>query len=195
MEHHMRVSKPEDCVLLQDTVGEFWTVSRNDAANSNAHLNLIINEPVPLLQEHVKTTWCQTWYQPEFTSKSSVTLHIEQVSCRLLWSTVMDMKLTTCRHVYEGVFKRFRIELITKYTLTTINTRWEATQSVMAAKLIRLTHKIAIQLHPGAESCTICRSRSRPPVRKLLDIPSYTLRTGFLRDGFSVLIPTTHTQK
>jgi hypothetical protein len=39
----------------------------------------------------------------------------------------------------------------------------------MAAKLTRLTHKIAIQLHPVAESCTIFSSRSRRPVRKLLD--------------------------
>jgi hypothetical protein len=43
----------------------------------------------------------------------------------------------------------------------------------MAAKVSRLTHKIAIQLHPVAESCTICSSRSRRPVRKLLDIASY----------------------
>jgi len=44
----------------------------------------------------------------------------------------------------------------------------------MVAKLIRLTHKIAIQLYLGAESCTIiCSSRSRLPVRKLLDTPSY----------------------
>jgi len=39
----------------------------------------------------------------------------------------------------------------------------------MAAKLTRLTHKIAIQLHVAAESCTICSSRSRRSVRKLLD--------------------------
>jgi len=30
-----------------------------------------------------------------------------------------------------------------------------------------------IQLHLVAESCTICNSRSRRPVRKLLDTPSY----------------------
>jgi hypothetical protein len=54
-----------------------------------------------------------------------------------------------------------------------INTRWEATQRVMAAKLTRLTHKIAIQLHLMAESCTICSFRSRRPVRKLLHTPSY----------------------
>jgi hypothetical protein len=40
---------------------------------------------------------------------------------------------------YEGVSKSFRTESITKYKLTTINTRWEATQGVMAAKLTRLT--------------------------------------------------------
>jgi hypothetical protein len=43
----------------------------------------------------------------------------------------------------------------------------------MAAKLTSLTYKIAIQLHLVAESCTICSSRSRRPVRKLLDTPSY----------------------
>jgi hypothetical protein len=42
---------------------------------------------------------------------------------------------------------------------------------VIAAKLTRLTHKIAILPHLVAESCTICSSRSRRPVRKLLDTP------------------------
>jgi hypothetical protein len=74
---------------------------------------------------------------------------------------------------YEGVSNRFRMESITKYMLTTINTRWEATQRVMAAELTRLTHKIAIQLHLVAEGCTICSSCSRRPVPKLLDTPSY----------------------
>jgi len=46
----------------------------------------------------------------------------------------------------------------------------------MAAKLIRLTHKIAIQLHILGESCTICSSHSRQTVRKLLDTPSYMLK-------------------
>jgi hypothetical protein len=36
----------------------------------------------------------------------------------------------------------------------------------MAAKLTRLTHKIAIELHLVAESCTICSYRSMLPVRK-----------------------------
>jgi hypothetical protein len=47
----------------------------------------------------------------------------------------------------------------------------------MEAKLTRLTHKIAIQLHLVAESCTICSSRSRRPVRKLLDKTSFSRRT------------------
>jgi hypothetical protein len=61
---------------------------------------------------------------------------------------------------YEA--KRYRTESITKQT-TIINNRWEAIQMVMAAKLklTRLSHKIAIQVHIVAESCTICRSRSR----------------------------------
>jgi hypothetical protein len=58
---------------------------------------------------------------------------------------------------------------------TTINTRWKATQRVMAAQLTRMTHKIAIQLHLVAESCTICSSHSRRPFRKLLDTPSYVV--------------------
>jgi hypothetical protein len=43
----------------------------------------------------------------------------------------------------------------------------------MAAKLTRITQKIAIQLHLEAESCTIFSSRSRRPVLKLFDTPSY----------------------
>jgi hypothetical protein len=77
---------------------------------------------------------------------------------------------------YEGVSKSFQTESITKYTLTTINTRWEATQRVMAAKPTRLTHKIVIQLHLVAVSCFIFSSRSRLPVRKLLDTPSLVTR-------------------
>jgi len=42
----------------------------------------------------------------------------------------------------------------------------------MAAKLTRLTHKIAIQLHLVAGSFTISSSRSRRPVQKFLDTPS-----------------------
>jgi hypothetical protein len=75
---------------------------------------------------------------------------------------------------YEGVSKSFRTESITRYTLTIINTRWETTQRVIAAKLTRLTYKITTQLHLVAESFTICSSRSRRPVRKLLDTPTYT---------------------
>jgi len=48
----------------------------------------------------------------------------------------------------------------------------------MAAKLTRLTHKIALQLHPAVESCTMCSSCGRPSVRKLLDTPSYSLTGG-----------------
>jgi len=49
----------------------------------------------------------------------------------------------------------------------------------MATKLTRLTHKIAIQLHLVADSCTFCSSRSRRPVRKLLDTPSYAVLLNF----------------
>jgi len=42
----------------------------------------------------------------------------------------------------------------------------------MAAKLTRLNHRVAILLHLVADYCTICSSRARRPVRKLLDTPS-----------------------
>jgi hypothetical protein len=74
----------------------------------------------------------------------------------------------------RGCIQKFPDWVITKLTITTTtNTRWEATQRVMAAKTTRLTHKIAIQLHLVAESCNICSSRSRRPVRKLFDTPSW----------------------
>jgi len=44
------------------------------------------------------------------------------------------------------------------------------------AKLTTLTHKIAIQLCLVTESCTISSSRSRRPVREILDTTSYLLR-------------------
>jgi len=46
----------------------------------------------------------------------------------------------------------------------------------MVAKLTSLTHKIAIEMHLVAESCTICSSCSMRPVRKLLDTRSYSNR-------------------
>jgi hypothetical protein len=55
--------------------------------------------------------------------------------------------------------------------ITTTSTGWEARKMVTAAKLTRLTYKIAIQLQLVAENCTICSSRSRRPVLKLLDTP------------------------
>jgi hypothetical protein len=74
----------------------------------------------------------------------------------------------------EDVSKSFRTESITKSVTTTRSTRWETIQRFMAAKLTRLTHKIATQLHLVTESCTLCSSRSRRPVRKLLDTPAYS---------------------
>jgi len=54
----------------------------------------------------------------------------------------------------------------------------------MAAKLTRLTHKIAIHLHLVAESCTICSSSSRWPVRKLLDTYTYRRNATFHNSTF-----------
>jgi hypothetical protein len=66
--------------------------------------------------------------------------------------------------IYKGVSKSFRTEPITKYTLPFGITRWEETQRVMAAKLIKLIHKIAIQLHlvakSGGQSGNFCNTPS-----------------------------------
>jgi hypothetical protein len=42
----------------------------------------------------------------------------------------------------------------------------------MVSKITILAHKIAIQLHLVAESCTICSYRSRRPVWKLSETPT-----------------------
>jgi len=54
---------------------------------------------------------------------------------------------------------------------------------VMAAKLTRMTYKIAIELHLVAESYTICSSPSRLPVKRLLDTPSYVGQAVSLRSS------------
>jgi len=63
----------------------------------------------------------------------------------------------------------------------------------MVAKVTTLTHKIAIQLHLVAESCTTCSSRSRRLVQKLLDTPSCryndVLRTLFFANYIVHLAP------
>jgi hypothetical protein len=117
-------------------------------------------------------------------------LHAWPISSSLIypviiwWSTqvtkLLNMQSSSASHhflplrsKYKGVSKSVRTESITKYMFTT-NTRWEATQRVTAAKLTRPTHKIAIQLHPVAESSTICSSRFKRPVRKLLDTSLYS---------------------
>jgi hypothetical protein len=53
---------------------------------------------------------------------------------------VKSMPIFPERQRYEGVSKSFRTESITKYTLTFGITRWEDTQTVMAAKFTILTH-------------------------------------------------------
>jgi hypothetical protein len=91
-----------------------------------------------------------------------------------LWTRKRFQSFTESEHnEVRGCIQKFSDWVIMKYKFTTINTRWEATQRVMAEKLTTLTHKIAMQLHLVAESCTICSSRSRWPVRKLVDTPSY----------------------
>jgi ABC-type proline/glycine betaine transport system permease subunit len=90
----------------------------------------------------------------------------------------------------RGFIQKFPDWVITKYTLTTINTRWEVTQRVMEAKLTRLTHKIFIQLHLVAESSNIYSSRSRRPVRKLLDTSYVSVRASGTWRPLCATLPT-----
>jgi hypothetical protein len=129
---------------------------------------------------------CCTWYaficgtDTEITEQGPMTRSLnklmsfgtpqEQGISHLLQYSLVSRRCIT----YEGVSKSFLTESITKST-TTINTRWEVTQKVMAPKLTRLTHKITIQLHLAAESCTVCSFRSKWPVLWLLDTPSYAV--------------------
>jgi len=86
--------------------------------------------------------------------------------CRRSTCKIKSLKWVSI--IIRGSIHTFLDWVITKYTLTCGITHWEATQRIMAAKLIRLTHKLTIQLHLVAESCTIWSSSSRRPVPKLL---------------------------
>jgi hypothetical protein len=101
---------------------------------------------------------------------------VQNIHCILFHEMYYTIKYT---YTYKGVSKSFWTESIKKYMLTTINTQ-EAAQRVMVAKLTRLIHKMVIQLHFMADSCTICSSCSRWLVWKLLDTPSYA---NFFRPG------------
>jgi hypothetical protein len=98
----------------------------------------------------------------------NITFHQNPICERKGYSYLFNNKEShSCECVCEGVSKSFWTESITKCMLTTINTHLEATQKVMVAKLTKMTHKIVIQLHLVADSCTICSSCSRWPVQTL----------------------------
>jgi len=79
----------------------------------------------------------------------------------------LNALMSVC-YMYQDVSKSFRTESITKQKQTHVEKQHKT-------KLTRLSHKIAIQKQLVAETCTICSSRSRRPVRKLLGRPSYDL--------------------
>jgi hypothetical protein len=125
------------------------------------------------------------------THKIAIQLHLVAKSCTICRFAVLSpggqfgnfwihprvcvcvcVCVSVCTYVRTRVYSKVSGLSRTEITATT-NTRWEATQRIMAAKLTRLTHKIAMQLHLVAESCTICSSLSRQPARKLLDTLSY----------------------
>jgi hypothetical protein len=108
--------------------------------------------------------YCNVYHVPTSQVNSSTWLASSAVR---LYSHTFRYTIKRVTGDIRRCIKTFRDWVTTKYMLTFGITRWEATQRVMAAKLTRLTHKIAIQLHLVAENCTICISRSRWPARKL----------------------------
>jgi hypothetical protein len=96
-----------------------------------------------------------------------------QFFCHTLWTIV--------KYEYMRVYPK-----VSGLSLNEINNRWEATQVITAAKLTRLTHKIAIKLHLVAQSCIICSSCSRRPVRKPLEYSLKHLNLERLR-GWEIL--------
>jgi hypothetical protein len=123
--------------------------------------------------------WCKL-------KQAETCLYYDQVARLHLNCAIKSFQELHDHTIYEDVSKSFRTESIKKYTLTTTNTRSEATQRVMAAKLTKLTHKISMQLHLVSESCNTGSSRSRWPVRKLLDTPAYVDERWHLTSEFSL---------
>jgi len=110
-----------------------------------------------------------THYVRAISTKSHITVPIwHWYYIRKTWKQML-LHYCKCTSVYPS----FQTESIMKYTLTKIQTHWEATQRIMATKLTILTHKIVIKLQLVAENCTICSSHSKWPVWKLLDTSSY----------------------
>jgi hypothetical protein len=151
---------------------------------------------IPPLLQYVFMAWCSVNHRDFTLPSSTPALLTAYLKFRgFLWSSqVTDRTVrlgnkwrrSPSKHInihssgssvsfgtIRGCIQKFPDWVITKYTLTTINTIWETTKRVMAAKITRLTHKIAVQLYLVAQSCTIFSSRSRWPVLKLLDTPSY----------------------
>jgi hypothetical protein len=88
---------------------------------------------------------------------------------------------------HEDVSKTFRTESINEINNNKHSVRSNI-QRVMAAKLTKVTHKIAIQLHLVAESCTICSSRSRQPAGNFLIHPRTCSSHGVIRNVYKILI-------
>jgi hypothetical protein len=112
-----------------------------------------------------------------------ICLHFKILFIKTYLSQFYSFCWKRCPTMFMNISERYEIRrciqkfpdwVITKYMLTTINSHWETTQRVKTAKLTRLTHKIAVQLHLVAESCTICSSHSRWLVWKLF---LWTLRS------------------
>jgi hypothetical protein len=106
---------------------------------------------------YIRRPSCLPWFNhPSHTCRNlqvmkHVTMQPSATSCKFLTfrfkyflTSLFSDTLNYKAFIYEGASKSFRNESITKYTLRTINTRWEATQRVMAAKHTRLTHEMAI---------------------------------------------------
>jgi hypothetical protein len=82
-------------------------------------------------------------------------------------------ELSRSQNVKRGCIQKFPDRIYNEVYAYNNKHSFRSNKRIMKAKFTRLTHEIALQLHLVAQSCTICSSRSRRPVQKLLDTPSY----------------------
>jgi hypothetical protein len=136
-----------------------------------AHHSYRLTVTLPTLQQintHTHTSSCKLFWN---FAPCNFKLYFETL--QRVWYLRSDQRISFFQREYKGVSKSFRTELIKKYMLRKLSTCFEAKQRVMAANLTWLNTEIYTQMHVVAESCTVCSSSSRRPVRKLLDTPTY----------------------
>jgi hypothetical protein len=99
---------------------------------------------------HTLSKWVFCNVMPRILTSTLAVIQLQDVNKYRY--TVASVNYVPYHHDIRGCNQKISDWVYNEITI--INSRWEATQRVMAAKLTRLTHKIAIQLYPVADSCT-----------------------------------------